>query len=152
MGKQSEYVTKIYEGISVNFPTKLSDQLKDHLRAWEPFATDALIVLQDEAETTTMGGITLPDGTVARKQMMIGTGWVIGRSRDELVDVRLADICIGDKVKFPYGTSISAEFPDTVPEHKRTQILHLQNLIMILRCHDVATDDLKDIQANQYNV
>ena len=151
MGKPSEYITKVHDGISVAFPRKLSEELKNHLKAWEPFALDAMIILQEEVETQTSGGIRLPDGTITRQQMKIGRGWVISKSRDDLVDARLADIKIGDMVKFPAGTPISAEFPESVPEHRRVQILHIQNLIMIHRCGDVATDDLKCIQEEQYS-
>lgn len=113
---------------------ELSKELQEALDTWEPFATDALIVLQDQAEEK-VGQFYVPERTQRKLQLNIGTGWVISKCRDaNHIDPRLNEINIGDRVKFPSGVTISAEFPQSVPEYLRCQILHVNNLVMIHRC------------------
>lgn len=134
---------------SVSIPVlpQLSDALKDQLSIWEPFSPDALLVLQDTAEDTTETGLELSQKYKNRLQISIGTGWVISKCRDTAhIDERLNDINIGDRVKFPAGTAISAELPNSVPECDLVKILHTQNLIMITRC---GPDDPSDILGYQ---
>jgi hypothetical protein len=125
---------------------ELSPELKEILKVWEPFASDALIVLQDEVRDKN-GELYIPEKTQAKLQMNIGTGFVIAKCRDaNHIDARLNDINIGDRVKFPSGVTISAEFPNTVPEHRRCHILHVMNLVMIDRCGEVVNDSVEGTQ------
>lgn len=118
----------------------LSKELQDVLETWEPFADDALIILQDKAEEK-IAGFFVPDKTQKKLQLNIGTGWVISKCRDaNHINSRLNDINIWDRVKFPCGVAISAEFPQTVPEHLRCQLLHVNNLVMIHRCGQALSD------------
>ena len=139
MDKQDDFVFHVPYGprkVLVPMVPSLSDELKDQLSIWEPVAVDALLILQEKAPEKS-GELYLANKTIQKKQMNIGTGWVIGKCRDKNhIDERLNDLNIGDRVKFPAGVTISAEFPQSVPEHLRVQILHLQNLLMITRCGD----------------
>jgi hypothetical protein len=120
---------------------KLSKELQEQLTTWEAFSPDALIVIQEEASEFYEGRSLLikkADKTVQKQQVRIGIGYVIAKCRDDdHVNERLRAINVGDRIKFASGTQISAEFPDTVPEKQRVQILHLQNIIMIDRCGKV---------------
>lgn len=151
MDKQNSGASATYEwlgprNVAVPMLPKLSSKLLDFLSVWEPFASDALIVLQEKADDR-VGQLYLADKTVKKQQMNIGTGWVIAKCRDKNhINERLSDIQIGDRVKYPSGVTISAEVPRDVPEWERVQILHTQNLIQICRC---GTDNLQGIPESE---
>lgn len=121
-------------GVEVEMVPALSEALKDHLSIWEPFAIDGLVILQDKAPEK-VGKVFLSNGAQKKEQLNIGTGWVIGKCRDaNHINPRLDDINIGDRVKYPSLTTISAECGQNIPERLRVQVLHLNNLMQITRC------------------
>lgn len=125
--------------------SSIDEEFRKELDEWDIIKEECILFEQDEVGDTFQslsGGRTAtvkgPDGKpvkvyipeIARKkeQTAVGVGTVV-KVCSEVQDPhpRLASVQVGDKIKFPAGTQINAEFRS----RERIQIIHLDNVLMV---------------------